>query len=205
MCIYFIYRDYIVCEDQAISATSEKVWIECLGLFETDREIVLSPTGWLNDRIINAAQTLLKNQFPGLSGFQDVALGQVMNFTIEFGEFIQIVHSLNHWVTISTLMQDLNISLYDSLYSGGIPRLLQAQIACLMSTEHDDINVNVVDVQSQVIANIKINCIHVCYWLFIDKDSNTCREYKLQDFLDYTSIFRHCSTSVQTFKPTFYT
>ena len=64
MCIYFIYRDYIVCvvcEDQAISATSEKVWIECLGLFETDREIVLSPTGWLNDRIINAAQTLLKN------------------------------------------------------------------------------------------------------------------------------------------------
>ena len=205
MCIYFIYRDYIVCEDQAISATSEKVWIECLGLFETDREIVLSPTGWLNDRIINAAQTLLKNQFPELSGFQDVALGQVMNFTIEFGEFIQIVHSLNHWVTISTLMQDLNISLYDSLYSGGIPRLLQAQIACLMSTEHDDINVNVVDVQSQVIANIKINCIHVCYWLFIDKDSNTCREYKLQDFLDYTSIFRHCSTSVQTFKPTFYT
>ena len=93
MCIYFIYRDYIVCEDQAISATSEKVWIECLGLFETDREIVLSPTGWLNDRIINAAQTLLKNQFPELSGFQDVGLGQVMNFTIEFGEFIQIVHS----------------------------------------------------------------------------------------------------------------
>ena len=206
MCIYFIYRDYIVCEDQAISVTSEKVWIECLGLFETDREIVLSPTGWLNDRIINAAQTLLKNQFPELSGFQDVGLGQVMNFTIEFGEFIQIVHSpLNHWVTISTLMQDLNISLYDSLYSGGIPRLLQAQITCLMSTEHDDINVNVVDVQSQVKANIKINCIHVCYWLFIDKDSNTCREYKLQDFLDYTSIFRHCSTSVQTFKPTFYT
>ena len=82
MCIYFIYRDYIVCEDQAISATSEKVWIECLGLFETDREIVLSPTGWLNDRIINAAQTLLKNQFPELSGFQDVGLGQVMNITI---------------------------------------------------------------------------------------------------------------------------
>ena len=59
-------------------------------------------------------------------------------------------------VTISTLMQDSNIRLYDSLYSGGIPRLLQAQIACLMSTEHDEINVHVVDVQSQVIANIKI-------------------------------------------------
>ena len=58
-------------------------------------------------------------------------------------------------VTISTLMQDSNIRLYDSLYSGGIPRLLQAQLACLMSTEHDEINDHVVAVQSQVIANIK--------------------------------------------------
>ena len=59
-------------------------------------------------------------------------------------------------VTIYTLMQDSNIRLYDSLYSGGIPRLLQAQNACLMSTEHDEINVHVVAVQSQVIANIKL-------------------------------------------------
>ena len=54
-------------------------------------------------------------------------------------------------------MQDSNIHLYDSLYSGGIPRLLQAQIACLMSTEHDEINVHVVAVQSQVIGNNKTN------------------------------------------------
>ena len=66
-------------------------------------------------------------------------------------------------VTISTLMQNSNIRcFFYSLYSGGIPRLLQAQIACLMSTEHDEINVHVVAVQSQVIAN---NFIHVCYWL----------------------------------------
>ena len=78
-------------------------------------------------------------------------------------------------VTISTLMQDSNIRLYDSLYSGGIPRLLQAQLACLMSTEHDEINVHVVAVQSQVISNININFIHVCYWLIIDKAPNTGR------------------------------
>ena len=82
-------------------------------------------------------------------------------------------------VTIYTLMQDSNIRLYDSLYSGGIPRLLQAQNACF---EHDEINVHVVAVQSQVIANIKINFIHVCYWLIIDKAPNTGREYKIRDF-----------------------
>ena len=68
-------------------------------------------------------------------------------------------------VTISILTQDSNIHLYDSLYSGGIPRLLQAQIACLMSTENDEINVHVVAVQSHVIANIKINFIHVAMLL----------------------------------------
>ena len=86
-------------------------------------------------------------------------------------------------VTISTPMQDSNIRLYDRrLYSGGIPRLLQAQIACLMSTELDEISGHVVAVQSQVIANIKINFIHVCYWLIIDKAPNTGREYKIRDF-----------------------
>ena len=77
-------------------------------------------------------------------------------------------------------MQDSNIRLYDSLYSGGIPDpwLLQAQIACLMGTEHE-IYVHVVAVQSQVIA---INFIHVCYWLIIDKAPNTGREYKIRDF-----------------------
>ena len=79
-------------------------------------------------------------------------------------------------------MQDSNIRPYDSLYYGGIPRLLQAQIACLMSTENDEINVHVVAVQSQVIANIKINFIHVYYRVIIDKAPNTGREYKIQDF-----------------------
>ena len=44
------------------------------------------------------------------------------------------------------------------------------------------INVHVVAVQSQVIANNKINFIHVCYWLIIDKEPNTGREYKIRDF-----------------------
>ena len=45
----------------------------------------------------------------------------------------------------------------------------------MMSTEHDEINIHVVDVQSQVIANI-------CYWLIIDKEPNTGREYRIRDF-----------------------
>ena len=65
-------------------------------------------------------------------------------------------------VTIYTLMQDSNIRLYDSLYSGGIPRqpvlrwYSTATPGSKCVLEHDEINVHVVAVQSQVIANIKI-------------------------------------------------
>ena len=76
--------------------------------------------------------------------------------------------------------------------------LVQAQIACLMRTEHDDINVNVVDVQSQVIANNNI--------MYVTGSSLIKTLIHVKNInLDYTSIFRHCSTSVQTFTPTFYT
>ena len=83
-------------------------------------------------------------------------------------------------VTISTLMQDSNIRLYDSLeVFHGYSRL---KCVLTMSTKHDQINVHVVDVQSQVIANIKINFIHLCYWLISDKEPNIGREYKIRDF-----------------------
>ena len=41
-----------------------KTWIPELGLQESDKEIILSDTEWLNDRIINAAQKLLKKANP---------------------------------------------------------------------------------------------------------------------------------------------
>ena len=113
-------------------AAKPKVWIENLGLNETDKESLLNPTGWLTDSVVNAAQRLLSKKFPHLYGLQDVALGLVMNFCVHNGEFLQILHSVRHWVTVSTIgLHHPNINLYDSLYSA-IPTMLQSQIACLM-------------------------------------------------------------------------
>ena len=47
-----------------------------LGILQSDIQILQCNMGnraWLNDRLINAGQTLLKEQFPHVGGLQDVA------------------------------------------------------------------------------------------------------------------------------------
>ena len=41
-------------------ASKEQPWLPDLGLSESDERTLLSPTAWLTDDIINAAQKLLK-------------------------------------------------------------------------------------------------------------------------------------------------
>ena len=149
-----VCRKFITVDESHPSSTTvtSKPWIPELKLCHSDKKILLATTGWLNDQIINAAQQLLRKQFPLLSGLQNVTLGLVMSFEIPGKEFIQILHSpVNHWVTVSTIgIEESNqIILFDSKYVT-LTTLLNAQIACLLNTIGDKIEVNIVDVQSQV-------------------------------------------------------
>ncbi len=49
-------------------STEPNVWLPELKLSQSDKEVLLCPTGWLTDHIMNAAQHLLQNQFPNLEG-----------------------------------------------------------------------------------------------------------------------------------------
>ena len=95
------------------------IWIDSgiIKLTNEDHEILESQTQWLNSTIINAAQTILHEQF-GLPGLQDSELGTVSAFSIETGEFVQILHGAGHWLTISTIgAKHPEVFMYDSLYS----------------------------------------------------------------------------------------
>ena len=108
--------------------------------------------GWINDDIINAAQKLLAQQFPYISGLQNVAIGLTMSFSIQTGEFLQIIDTTyHHWITISTIgvQNPSEVRVYDSVYSS-LPRMAQAQIACILFTQQCTINVKFMDVQRQV-------------------------------------------------------
>lgn len=73
---------------------------------------------WLTDKHIDAAQGLLKKQFPHVRGLQSPTLSQTQTFEIQTGEFAQILNTGGHWVTVTrTDGQSDDIEVYDSLYS----------------------------------------------------------------------------------------
>ena len=91
-------------------------WIPELGLSKPDRETLLNPAGWLTDSIVDAAQMLLKNTSP-VPGLEFVACGLTMSFTIQHGDFIQILNAgKGHWVTASSIETTHPVvHIYDSL------------------------------------------------------------------------------------------
>ena len=96
------------------AAHENDAWIKELGLKKVDRKI-LQQKSMLNDRIINAAQKLIKNQFPQVGGLQDPVLSQT-SFECCPGEGVQIHHTGNtHWITSSSIGGQ-PIAVYDSLF-----------------------------------------------------------------------------------------
>ena len=109
------------------------MWLPSLNLSQKDKVILLSPTAWITDSIVNAAQQLSREQFPQLPHLQDVSLCLTMTFDAMPGEFLQILHtSQDHWLTISTIgVQHPNVKVYDSLFDF----LAKAQIASLLCSK----------------------------------------------------------------------
>lgn len=117
-----------------------------------EKSILQSDDMWLNDKHINAAQYLLKQQFPLIQGFQDTLLQKRNGFSVEPGEFIQIINMAeSHWVTLSTLglQQQGTIRLYDSMKARGISSEIQQIIASLLCTTKPIVTVKKEQVQQQ--------------------------------------------------------
>ena len=51
---------------------------------------IISQGEWLNDKNIDATQTLLKEANPPVAGFQQVFLGQNMSYIIEHGQLYKL-------------------------------------------------------------------------------------------------------------------
>eukprot|EP00795_Rhopilema_esculentum_P006511 gene6511-11974_t len=121
--------------------------ISSLQLTKEDKEIMQFSDMWLNDRIINAVQFILKKQFPLIEGFQDTLL-QKASFKVMSGEFMQIINkSGNHWMTLSALgiNHQSSIKIFDSMNS----KVLNHNIASVIMTKNRAFHVKVENVQQQ--------------------------------------------------------
>ena len=67
---------------------------------------------WLSDESINLAQTILFKNFPLISGFEDTTLGPLNMFSVQTGEFVQVLHKNNHWVTVSSPTESVTSVMY---------------------------------------------------------------------------------------------
>ena len=82
-------------DDEVQFIASVKTTISKTGRFILSEDYVkiLESGDWLTDHIIGAAHFVLRDQFPYISGMENTTLGPVNNFTIQRGEFAQIIHT----------------------------------------------------------------------------------------------------------------
>ena len=142
----------------------QKYWIKDLGLLEEDRRILLDPYEELTDTIIDASQQLLKKCFPHVTGFQSVCCGLTMNFTVECGEFVQVLHNgRKHWLTISTIgTRHPIVHVYDSMYASA-STTIKAQVAALLHSTFPSIQLNFMSVQMQSPWWNRLWCLCCCF------------------------------------------
>jgi len=138
-----------------VTVTSD-MWISELGLFVRDLRI-LQATDWLNDNIIQAAHSVLKNEFgDNISGWQSPQLikrPQCFKKISDREPFIQILHENNsHWIVVSNMpfkRDSNNIYIYDSLNSGSINNNLVNTTCCFFKCKYDSLHFDVVNVSKQ--------------------------------------------------------
>lgn len=128
------------------------VWIKnpLYTLHETDRQLINSPSGWLNDEIIQASQLLLAQHFPNVDGLQPPTLEQIQGFEVHFHQFIQILNVRNnHWILVSNLGCDKDVvHVYDTMYSS-IPSSTVDTIARLVFCSSATLTIKMVEVDLQ--------------------------------------------------------
>ena len=85
-------------------------------LQDEEKSILYLPNAWLNDRIVEAAQEILKRQFPHIWSLDTCMKASNLTFKRARGNFIQIVNrdplkGGSHWLTLSTMKLNLQMKL----------------------------------------------------------------------------------------------
>ena len=100
----------------------------------------------LNDRVINAAQAMMKSQFPDQNGLQDtVVLEGAQAWDDVPQKFAQVVfdRSQKHWVCVSNKFTDGIVEIYDSSppKKFTVSKSIMRQVATILKTQEDSFKV----------------------------------------------------------------
>jgi len=119
-----------------VSDESQQVWVRDPLLFERDRQVL--QTLWLDDRVINAVQQLLRRRYPHAHGLHDTVTLSACADTVSADlPVIQCVHDVtnSHWLTISTVGCPAdNVNVYCSMQQWPSERCFKAIMSYLKFT-----------------------------------------------------------------------
>ena len=135
----------VTCSLHTVGKKNPCIWVKSLNLTTDDREDILKGKR-LSDRVINAAQAMMKRQFPDQNGLRDTVVlegAQAWNDVPQ--RFIQIVFdsSRKHWVCVSNKFTDGTVEIYDSLPTKkfAVSRSVMRQVAIILKTREDSFKV----------------------------------------------------------------
>ena len=119
-------------------------------MYEADKQS-LSDGKWLTDNIIDAAQALLRQAHPYIRGLESVSLGETLAFSVQRGDFVQILNVSNtHWITISNIgCKPGIVNIYDSIPNNSLSSRTKEQIAAILFTDNMHITLQFKQVQMQ--------------------------------------------------------
>ena len=128
-------------------------WINVaqITLYTSDRDVIATGE-WLNDKHLHAAQYLLQQQYPNISGLQDPILQVTNSFYVQgHREFVQCLHlRSSHWITVSTVGLSPNtVEVFDSMDLQLSHSIIEI-IAGLLHTNKNTFSLNYTAVQQQV-------------------------------------------------------
>ena len=125
------------------------IWVKSLNLTVDNRECILKGKK-LDDRVINAAQALIKKQFPEQNGLRDTVILEGANlWDDEPQHFVQIMFDRNrkHWVCVSNKFADDIVEIYDTLppKKFTVSKSIMRQVATVLKTKEDSFKVRSVE------------------------------------------------------------
>ena len=143
---------YIDLSTEPSKSEPNKHWvsINSIRLTNEDKETLMTKE-WLNDNHISAAQSLLKQQHPDVSGLQPSTLQYTQMFDVHSNrEFVQCLNLAdNHWTTVSTVgCVPGVVNVYDSL-NYGLTTSIERTIANLVHTDKPTITIQRAPMQLQ--------------------------------------------------------
>lgn len=129
-------------EVKQVKQRKQRYWIKEpeFTLYVSDRLSIVYGE-WLTDAVINCAQRLLKECYPLMGGLQPTTFGATLSYTVETGEFVQVIIVRgSHWITVSNIGCEPNsINIFDSIPYGDLSSRAREQIAALMFSDAKDI------------------------------------------------------------------